>query len=128
MKEIQNLKIQILKYSLFAFVLINAVAFFLVENFSPFLLGTVFGLAVSVLNFFDLANTMTRATSMTPSQAQIFASLKYFVRYALTGLVIYVSIKADYINVLGTISGLVTIKTIIILTNVMKKKQRKEGE
>ena len=128
MKEIQNLKIQILKYSLFAFILINAVAFFFVDKFPPFLLGSVFGLAISILNFFDLANTMTRATSMNPGQAQIFASLKYFVRYALTGLVVYVSIKADYINVLGTIIGLVTIKTIIILTNVMKKKQRKEGE
>jgi hypothetical protein len=93
----------------------------------PYFNGLIFGYLISVLNFIDLANTMTRASIMSPGQAQIFASLKYFIRFAVTGLVVFISIKADYINVLGTIIGLLVIKLVIIFTQALTKTKRKEG-
>ncbi|MDN5351667.1 MAG: hypothetical protein PWQ12_586 [Clostridiales bacterium] len=114
---------------------ISLLSIFLLENPKAFILGLLFGTGISLLNFFELANTLRRAVQMPPSKAQTFTTTKYFLRYVITGVVIYISIIAPYINVLGTIVGLMTIKLIILATNLFNDKKyfqnifrRKEDE
>ncbi|MCA0385498.1 MAG: ATP synthase subunit I [Firmicutes bacterium] len=112
-----------------------AASFFLFKDPQAFILGLIFGSAISVLNFIELANTLNRAVHMPPEKAQSFTVIKYFIRYIVTAVVLFVSIVAPYINVLGTILGLVIIKIIILISNLMGDKnyfrnifRRKEDE
>ena len=86
----------------------------------PFILGLVFSTLISMLNFRNLALTMEKAVQMSPRRAQAYASSHYFLRLFLSGAVIYVSIKADYLHVLGAAIGLVLIKVVILTTNLFK--------
>jgi hypothetical protein len=122
-------------YLLIADIIFMALAYFMMEAPMPFIYGLVFGSAISALNFVELGNTLRRAVAMPPARAQGYATRKYFVRYIVTGVVLYVSIIAPYINVLGTIIGMTIIKFIIFATNLFNDKQyyknifkRKEDE
>lgn len=81
-------------------------------------LGLVFGTLISMLNFRALALTLEKAVTMDPRRAQIYASSRYFIRFMTTGIVLFISIKANYLNVLGTIIGLFLIKIVILATNL----------
>lgn len=111
------------------------ISFLVLKTPMPFIMGLVFGSAISLLNFIELANTLSRAVGMPPDKAQTFTVIKYFIRYIVTAIVLYVSIVAPYINVLGTILGLIIIKIIILVTNLLGDKnyfrnifRRKEDE
>lgn len=96
---------------------------FFLEDPKAFALGLIFGSAISALNFLELSNTLKRAVQMQPPAAQRFAAFKYFIRYLVTGVAVYVAIRAPYINVLGTIVGLVLIKVIILVQNAVEHRQ-----
>lgn len=111
------------------------ISFLVLKTPMPFIMGLVFGSAISLLNFIELANTLSRAVGMPPDKAQTYTVIKYFIRYIVTAIVLYVSIVAPYINVLGTILGLIIIKIIILVTNLLGDKnyfrnifRRKEDE
>lgn len=71
-----------------------------------------------MLNFRALALTLEKAVSMPSAKAQVYASSRYFIRFLTNGIVIFVSIRADYINVIGTIIGLIIIKLVVLGTNL----------
>jgi hypothetical protein len=57
------------------------------------------------------------------------------LRYVIYGVVLWVSIQADYIHVLGTVVGLLLIKVVLFTTNLFNDKhyflnifRRKEDE
>lgn len=132
MKSLEN---NILKYMLFANIGLIIISALLMKAPIPFILGLVFGSAISALNFKELAVTLRKAVTMPPAKAQTFATSRYFFRYIVTAVVIFVSIAAPYINVIGTIIGLIMIKFIILATNLFNDKnyyqnilKRKEDE
>ena len=60
---------------------------------------------------------------MKPENAQSYATKKYFLRYAITALVIFVAIKVNHIDLLGTIVGLLLLKFVIFITNLFNDKE-----
>ncbi|MDN5297925.1 MAG: hypothetical protein PWP51_478 [Clostridiales bacterium] len=135
MDETRKLQQTYLIYLLLADIVFVVLAFIFFEEPLAFVYGLVFGSAISALNFVELGITLRRAVAMPPAKAQGYATRKYFVRYIVTGEVLYVSIVAPYINVLGTIIGMTIIKFIIFATNLFNDKQyyknifkRKEDE
>jgi len=88
----------------------------------PFVVGFTFGTLISVLTFFELARTTTRAVTMDPGKAKGYAMRHYFLRFIITGFVIYISITAPYINAFGTFIGLLLIKFVIYFTNLFNDK------
>ncbi len=133
--EIKKLENSILKNMLFVDIAIMILSALLMDEPVPFVLGLIFGSAISALNFKELAVTLKKAITMPPAKAQTFATTKYFFRYIVTAVVIFVSIVAPYINVIGTIIGLIMIKFIILATNLFNDKnyyqnilKRKEDE
>lgn len=132
---LKNLENSILKNMLFADIAIMILSALLMDEPIPFVLGLIFGSAISALNFKELAVTLKRAVVMKPEKAQAFATKKYFFRYIVTAVVIFISITAPYINIIGTIVGLIMIKFIILATNLFNDKKfyqnilkRKEDE
>lgn len=103
-------------------IFISVVSFFLMDEPLNFVIGLAFGAATSILNFLELSNTLKRAVLMVPAKAQSFVAMKYFIRYAVTAIVLFISIVAPYINVLGTIVGLILLKGIILVNSIHKGK------
>ena len=101
-------------------ILITAVGailtFFLSKNYIPYLMGMLFGFLIAVLCFQQMSMAISKAVNLPPEKAQIFIGIRYFIRLFIYGLVIYISIKADYINLLGTIFGLLSLKLSIIFS------------
>lgn len=135
MQSLKKMQFTIIKILILIDLLIIAISYVVMSKPMPFALGIVFGSAISALNFIELANTLSRAITMPQDKAQSFTVIKYFIRYIVTAVVIYVSIIAPYINVVGTIIGLFIIKIIILVTNLLSDKnyfrnifKRKEDE
>lgn len=86
-------------------------------------LGLIFGVLISGLNFIDLSNTLTRAVSKPPAQAQSYTIRKYFFRFAMNGVVIYVAVVTPHLHIVGTVIGMLLIKVSIMITNLFNDKQ-----
>lgn len=135
MNSVRQTQITVVKILVAVTAVIGIMGFVLLKEPVPFLMGLIFGSAISALNFFQLANTLNRAVKMHPGKAQTFAVVQYFIRYFITAIVIYVSIVAPYINIIGTVIGLLTIKFVIFAANLFNDKtyyknifKRKEDE
>lgn len=106
-------------------ILITAVGailiFFLSKNYMPYLTGMLFGFLISVLCFQQMSIAISKAVNLPPEKAQIFIGIRYFIRLFIYGMVIYISIKADYINLLGTIFGLLSLKLSIVFSGFFNK-------
>ena len=122
MQTLKQMQFAIIKKLIAIDLIIIGISYVIMSKPIPFILGIIFGSAISVLNFIELANTLTRAITMPQDKAQSFTVIKYFIRYIVTAVVIYVSIVAPYINVVGTIVGLFIIKIIILVTNLLSDK------
>lgn len=116
-------------------IIIGGIGYFIFNPWIPFITGLFFGTVITILNFRLLSLTMEKAVYMWPEQAQKYATYRYFIRYLLYGAVIFISIKAEYINVLGTIFGLISLKLIILKTELFNDSKffenifrRKEGK
>lgn len=82
-------------------------------------MGILFGSLFAILNFALLALTLDKAVTMGPEKAQIYAGSRYFLRMGITAIVVIVSLKADYINTIGTMVGLIMPKLAIIISSLL---------
>ena len=134
MDEIRKLQLKVYKFTILLACVVSALSVFIIEDYKGFVLGLAFGTLIALLNFSLLAQTMRKAANMPPERAKNYASMQYFLRYIVYGLVIFISIKAPYLNVLGTIAGIISIKVVVYIThlfndktyytNIFKKKNR----
>jgi len=123
MSETWDLRMKIYKYTLIVAAIVAGISFFFVDGYIKFLTGLVFGTLISMLNFGLLAKTVEKAVTMDPEKAKVYMSSRYSIRFFLYGAVIYISVVADYINVLGTIVGILNIKGIIYAINIFDDKE-----
>lgn len=135
MNQVRDLERQTVKYAALGAVLCSILFFVIFDDPIQYVLGLLFGSAIGTLNFLELAKTLSRAVELPPDKAQGFATRKYFLRYVIYGVVLWVSIQADYIHVLGTIVGLMLIKVVLLTTNLFNDRhyflnifKRKEDE
>lgn len=112
-----DLKARILKTSFFVNVFFAIIILLVGRDALHLIYGLLFGFLIGILHFFELGTTLEKAVRMSPGKAQSYAVRKYIIRYVVTGIVIFVSVKAPYINVLGTILGLFSVKLAIYISN-----------
>ncbi|SHF00181.1 ATP synthase subunit I [Alkalibacter saccharofermentans] len=110
---------QIVKWTIIAGVILGVAMLLLSNDGSRMLLGLVFGLVFSILNFRLLHLTIKKSLEMHPARAQSYVTSRYFLRYFLAGAVLYVAISNEAMHVLGTITGLLMIKFVILASNVI---------
>lgn len=115
-------EVKVYKYTLILALILAGLAAVFTKNSKPLIYGLVFGTLISMLNFRSLAMTLEKAVTMPPAQAQVYAGSRYFIRFLTNGVVLFVSIKGNHINVVGTIIGLFLIKLVIMGTNLFSDK------
>ncbi len=135
MNQVRDLERQTIKFAVAGAMLASVLFYVFLDDPIKYVLGLLFGAAIGILNFVELAKTLSRAVELSPQKAQSYTTRKYFIRYVIYGVVLWVSIQADYIHVLGTIVGLLLIKVVLFTTNLFNDRhyflnifRRKEDE
>jgi len=129
-----ELVLSIVKKAITILAVLIVISFVFLNEPMRWAYGYIFGGLIGILNFILLARTMERAVEMPPHKAQGYATVNYFIRFIITGVVIIVALKADYINALAAVIGIVLIKLIILVTNLFSDKEyykrifRRKGE
>ena len=104
-------------FSLLAFI----IGSFLIKDRLALAYGMVFGSAISILMFLQTAKAMSKSMTMNPSQAQKYVSSRYIIRMLIYGTVLFVALRANHINVLGTIVGFLSVKFSVVFLAIIKK-------
>ncbi|SES83213.1 ATP synthase I chain [Natronincola peptidivorans] len=123
MNPVWETQFKIIKGVLLVNSAIGVIGVFIANPPLPFLVGLLFGTIISLLNFRLLSLTLNKAVKMQPHQAQAYTSIRYMIRYLIIGLVLYISIQAEYIHVLGTIFGILSLKFVILQKELFNNKQ-----
>lgn len=97
---------------------------FLMEDVIPFRFAILQGLGVGVLMFIQTARSVSTAVMLEPAQAQMYMTKQYMFRMFIYLVAIFSAVKAENLNVLGTLLGLLSIKLAIILLAILDKYQR----
>jgi hypothetical protein len=95
---------------------------FLAKDPRAFALGVLFGGAYSILNFRLMQVTFDKAMKMPSARAQKYVQTRYFLRYLITGVVIYVAIINPWVNIIGVLLGLVAVKISVLINTTVSKK------
>jgi len=89
--------------------------------FAPtkFYLGVLLGGFISILNFYGMELGL-RSLFKNPAAANVQrpTMIKYYIRLALTALVLFLLISADTVNVIGLILGLSVVVINIVVTTI----------
>jgi hypothetical protein len=85
--------------------------------------GLAFGTLFSLLSLRLLTVTLNRAVQLTPERARLFVASRYFIRYVLTFIILYIAIKVENINMITTIIGLFLTKIVILVSEGVKPKR-----
>jgi hypothetical protein len=124
MEEIRALTKDILKWVILLSVLASVVfILFFRSDALSLILGLAFGESIGMLGFIDLSQTLQRAVKKSPEKAQSYTVRKYFIRFIINGVVIFIAVVAPYLNVIGTVLGMLLIKMSIMITNLFNDKQ-----
>ncbi|OCL25652.1 hypothetical protein U472_15085 [Orenia metallireducens] len=131
MKELRRTEYFVIKYTIILnlFLAILLLAFFDKKSAFGLLVGSIMG----IINFHLLAISLQKAVKFTPTKAQAYMVVQYIFRYILWFTVFYIALKRQDVNLLTTIIGMLTIKFVILLSNIFKfypqneELTRKEG-
>ncbi len=118
MEKVRQLEKKIIRYTIIlisAFVLIAALV---LRNMS-LVIGLVFGALIAILNFIELSRTLQRAVHKKPADASAYTTFKYFIRFLIMAVVLYVAAVTDYIDLIGTIIGLLSVKLVVYATHLL---------
>lgn len=85
------------------------------------LLGLLFGSLYTFFNFLLLALAVKKSLSKHGYKAQSYMTGSYFIRLFITGFVILIGLKTDYINAFGLILPLFFPKAIILISSIHRK-------
>jgi len=113
--------IKLLKGIIVLDIIFIAIIYILGKFDIPMLQGILIGSVYALLNFRLIAVSLNRAVQMSPGRAQIFASISYMGRLALTAAIILAAIKVDYINAFGVIVPMFFPKIIIVGSAINRK-------
>lgn len=111
--------------------IILAIVFILSLIFSPikFSLGVLLGGFISIVNFYWMDRSLRNAFEKNTGNIKGLVVGKYFLRLALTAIVLYFLIAYETVNVIGLLIGLSVVMINIIfmvITNLTKNKFLKE--
>lgn len=119
MDELFVTKLKIVRNAIFMMATAAVISIFTYDGWTEFVTGIVFGLLISILCFELLSTAVVKAVNLPPEKAQIYAGTRYVIRLVIYAAVIFISIRADYINVVGTILGLSSIKLSIVISGAL---------
>lgn len=90
---------------------------------ADFARGVVFGGLLVTLNFHFLARTLKKALTPPHLASPNAVLVKYYLRFILSGFIIFVLIAAKVVNPIGLVLGLSVVVTSIICATVVEAKK-----
>ena len=114
-------KIEIVNWIILAIFFIPSLIF----GTFKFALGVLLGGFINILNFYWMKHSLNRVFERLSGNVKGAVVFKYFIRLALTAIVLYFLISNDTVNIIGLIIGLsVVVLTIVVtvITTLTKKK------
>lgn len=95
--------------------------FFLIftENIKSNVSGYLFGMLISMTNFLLLKKSVEKSVKMDPASANRYAIRQYLLRMSISGLVLVIGAVADYLNFLALVLGLLSVKLVITISNIV---------
>jgi hypothetical protein len=111
--------------------IILAIIFILSLIFSPikFSLGVLLGGFISIVNFYWMDRSLRSAFEKNTGNIKGLVVGKYFLRLALTAIVLYFLIAYKTVNVIGLLIGLSVVMIniiVMVITNLTKNNFLKE--
>lgn len=112
-KDLIQKRIEISNWILLAVLFIPSLIFAPLK----FALGVLLGSFISVLNFHWLGRSLQSAFQNLGDKGNIRGPVmvKYYIRLAITGIILYLLIAGDTVNVIGLIVGLSVVVINIII-------------
>jgi hypothetical protein len=107
-----NLFAVIIKGSLAVLAVLSAAGFILFSVKAG--LGVLAGGVIAIVNFAWLRNVLQRILGLIPARPGLYAQTRFVVRFAVTGLVLYVIITSGWFSLAGLLVGLSVIVANII--------------
>ncbi len=105
---------------------------FLTKDIKAGILGYIFGVLISSLNFLLLKKSVEKSVRLSPSNASRYATGQYFIRMLIFFVALTIGAIADYLNFLGVVVGVLMIKAVILISNIIdsiygRKRIKKRG-
>ncbi len=120
--DLVKLQYKIIFFDVIILLVLILLSIFFSSEPMPWIKGYIFGGLIGILNFLLLGNTMYKASMMHPAKARVYAGTNYYIRLLITALVIIIALKADYLNAISVVIGLLLIKQIIFFSQVFSDK------
>jgi len=93
-----------------------------------FTLGILLGGLISILNFYWLSRDIKRVFQQYSSKAKPYIMIKFYIRFAVTGVIIFFILTQTPVDLIGLIIGLslvvINILLIVIATNLKNPLRR----
>ncbi|MBN2567928.1 MAG: ATP synthase subunit I [Deltaproteobacteria bacterium] len=92
----------------------------------PFTLGLLIGGFISIANFYWLARDLKSlflrfSEGVTPARAKYYILMKFYLRFIITGIVLYFVITRTPVSVIGLVVGLSIVVISIVLTIIIEQ-------
>ena len=95
----------------------------LVWTSSAFALGIIFGGLIVTINFHLLAKTLKRALTPPHLSTHHVVLVKYYIRFVISGVIIFFLIKYQVVHPLGLFIGLSVVVASIMLATLVEVKK-----
>ena len=108
-------------------LVVSGVLLMALKNPKPAVLGWIFGSLIAMAMFKLMYLTLLRAVDKSEAQASRYAGMHYLFRFALYAAVLVVAAKAEYLSLVGTFFGLLSVKYVILFRNMFDYLRSKKG-
>jgi hypothetical protein len=108
-------KIEIANWIILAIIFIPSLIF---ASFK-FALGVLLGGFISIVNFYWMQRSLRGIFEKSAGNIKGAVMLRYFIRLALSAVILYFLISADTVNVIGLIIGLSVVMISIVQTVII---------
>ena len=92
-----------------------------------FTLGILLGGLVSILNFYWLSRDLKKVFQRYSSKAKPYILMKFYVRFIITGIVIFIILTRTPVSVPGLVVGLSLVVVNILLTVICANLKNPQG-
>ncbi|QSX05048.1 ATP synthase subunit I [Sedimentibacter sp. zth1] len=122
MNKTAKLQYKIILIDVIVLIVLIILALFFTNDSVAWIKGYIFGGLIGILNFLLLGQTVKKVVTMSPRGAKTYATANYFVRLTITAVVLIIALKANYLNAISVIIGLLLIKYIIYFSQIFNNK------
>lgn len=84
--------------------------------------GVLFGIVFSIIKVFMIRLSLTSALKKSQNKATLVSFGHFLTRYILTGIVLFIGIKNENIDFLGTMLGVLALQPASYMTGVLIKR------